>query len=103
MQFTRETCRAARLSHDPRFDGKVFIAVRTTRIFCRTVCPARSPKEDNIEDYPSAPAALQAGFRPCLRCRPESWGTAAWNGTSTTVARALRLIHEGALHELAER
>jgi AraC family transcriptional regulator, regulatory protein of adaptative response / DNA-3-methyladenine glycosylase II len=97
MQFTRETCRAARLSHDPRFDGKVFIAVRTTRIFCRTVCPARSPNEDNIEYYPSAAAALQAGFRPCLRCRPESWGTAAWNGTSTTVARALRLIHEGAL------
>ncbi|MGP0071191.1 MAG: AlkA N-terminal domain-containing protein [Bryobacteraceae bacterium] len=103
MQFTRETCRAARLSHDPRFDGKVFIAVKTTRIFCRTVCPARSPKEDNIEYYPSAAAALEAGFRPCLRCRPESWGTAAWNGTSTTVARALRLIHEGALHELAER
>ncbi len=97
MEFTRETCRAARLSHDPRFDGRVFIAVRTTRIFCRTVCPARSPNEDNIDYYPSAAAALQAGFRPCLRCRPESWGTAAWNGTSTTVARALRLIHEGAL------
>jgi AraC family transcriptional regulator of adaptative response / DNA-3-methyladenine glycosylase II len=102
MQFTREICRAARISHDPRFDGKVFIAVRTTRIFCRTVCPARSPKEENIDYYPSAAAALQAGFRPCLRCRPESWGTAAWNGTSTTVARALRLIHEGALDRAAD-
>jgi AraC family transcriptional regulator of adaptative response / DNA-3-methyladenine glycosylase II len=97
VEFTLEVCRAARRSHDPRFDGKVFIAVRTTRIFCRTVCPARAPNEDNIEYYPSAAAALQAGFRPCLRCRPESWGTAAWNGTSTTVARALRLIDEGAL------
>src|SRR5271170_3878067 len=97
VELNRDICRAARLSRDPRFDGKFFIAVRTTRIFCRPVCPARSPKEDNIDYYPSAAAALQAGFRPCLRCRPESWGTAAWDGTSTTVARALRLIHEGAL------
>ena len=95
--LNREICRAARLSRDPRFDGKFFIAVRTTRIFCRPVCPARSPKEENIDYYPSAAAALQAGFRPCLRCRPESWGTPAWDGTSTTVARALRLIDEGAL------
>ena len=108
MEFTREICRAARLSHDARFDGKIFIAVKTTRIFCRPVCPARSPKEENIDYYPAAAAALQAGFRPCLRCRPESWGTAAWNGTSTTVTRALRLIHEGGLEDsnvdtLAER
>ena len=97
VELNRVICRTARLSRDPRFDGKFFIAVRTTRIFCRPVCPARSPKEENIDYYPSAAAALQAGFRPCLRCRPESWGTAVWDGTSTTVARALRLIHEGAL------
>lgn len=97
VEFTREVCRAARLSHDPRFDGKIFIAIRSTGIFCRTVCPARPPNESNVEYFPSAAAALEAGFRPCLRCRPESWGTAAWNGTSTTVARALRLVHEGAL------
>lgn len=103
MELSRETCRAARLSRDPRFDGKIFIAVRTTRIFCRTVCPARSPSEANVDYFPSAAAALQAGFRPCLRCRPESWGTAAWNGTSTTVTRALRLIHEGGVDELAGR
>src|ERR1700733_6315187 len=108
VELNREICRRARLSRDPRFDGKFFIAVRTTRIFCRPVCPARSPKEVNIDYYPSAAAALQAGFRPCLRCRPESWGTAAWDGTSTTVTRALRLIHEGALENsnvevLAER
>jgi AraC family transcriptional regulator, regulatory protein of adaptative response / DNA-3-methyladenine glycosylase II len=97
VELNRDICRAARLSRDARFDGKFFIAVRTTRIFCRPVCPARSPKEDNIDYYPSAAAALQAGFRPCLRCRPESWGTPVWNGTSTTVTRALRLIDEGAL------
>jgi AraC family transcriptional regulator of adaptative response / DNA-3-methyladenine glycosylase II len=97
VELNREICRTARLSRDARFDGKFFTAVRTTRIFCRPVCPARSPKEGNIDYYPSAAAALQAGFRPCLRCRPESWGTAAWDGTSTTVSRALRLIHEGAL------
>ena len=97
MQLNREICRRARLSRDARFDGKFFIAVRTTRIFCRPVCPARSPKEENVDYYPSAAAALQAGFRPCLRCRPESWGTPAWDGTSTTVTRALRLIDEGAL------
>jgi AraC family transcriptional regulator of adaptative response / DNA-3-methyladenine glycosylase II len=108
VQPSREIFRAARLSRDPRFDGKFFIAVRTTRIFCRPVCPARSPKEENIDYYPTAAAALQAGFRPCLRCRPESWGTPAWDGTSTTVTRALRLIQEGALEDsnveaLAER
>jgi AraC family transcriptional regulator of adaptative response / DNA-3-methyladenine glycosylase II len=108
VELNRQICSRARLSSDPRFDGKFFIAVRTTRIFCRPVCPARSPKEQNIDYFPSAAAALQAGFRPCLRCRPESWGTAAWDGTSTTVTRALRLIHEGALENsnvevLAER
>jgi AraC family transcriptional regulator of adaptative response / DNA-3-methyladenine glycosylase II len=108
VQLSREICRAARLSRDPRFDGKFFIAVRTTRVFCRPVCPARSPKEANIDYFPSAAAALQAGFRPCLRCRPESWGTPAWDGTSTTVTRALRLIDQGALETsgvdaLAER
>ena len=108
MELNREICRSARLARDARFDGKFFIAVRTTRIFCRPVCPARSPKEQNIDYYPSAAAALQAGFRPCLRCRPESWGTPAWDGTSTTVSRALRLIDEGALEDasvdhLAER
>jgi AraC family transcriptional regulator, regulatory protein of adaptative response / DNA-3-methyladenine glycosylase II len=108
VELNREICRAARLSRDARFDGKFFIAVRTTRVFCRPVCPARSPKEENIDYYPSAAAALQADFRPCLRCRPESWGTPAWDGTSTTVIRALRLIDEGALESdgvdsLAER
>lgn len=106
--MNREICRAARFSRDARFDGKFFVAVRTTGIFCRPVCPARPPKEENVDYYPSAAASLEAGYRPCLRCRPESWGTAAWDGTSTTVARALRLIDQGALEDsnvdgLAER
>jgi AraC family transcriptional regulator, regulatory protein of adaptative response / DNA-3-methyladenine glycosylase II len=104
-----EVCRRARESRDARFDGRFFIAVRTTGIYCRPVCPARSPKEENVEYFPSAAAAAGAGYRPCLRCRPDSApGTPAWTGTPATVARALRLISENALDdrytdELAER
>ena len=109
MTLDRETCRKARLVRDPRFDGRFFIGVRTTRIFCRPICPARPPLERNVDYFPSAAAAAAAGLRPCLRCRPEcAPGTPAWNGSSTTVARALREIAEGALDDagvssLAER
>lgn len=104
MLLDRETCRKARLARDPRFDGRFFIGVRTTRIFCRPICPARSPREENVEYYPSAAAASAAGLRPCLRCRPEcAPGTPAWNGSSTTVARALREISEGALDDAGVR
>lgn len=109
MTLDRETCRKARLARDPRFDGRFFIGVRTTRIFCRSICPARPPLERNVDYFPSAAAAAAAGLRPCLRCRPEcAPGTPAWNGSSTTVARALREIAEGALDDqsvgkLAER
>src|SRR5262245_19201044 len=90
----------ARLSRDARFDGKFFIAVTSTRIYCRPVCPVRSPKQSNVRYYATAAAAAEAGFRPCLRCRPEAApGTPAWLGTSAVVRRALRLIHEGALDE----
>ncbi len=87
-------------SHDPRFDGRLFIAVTTTRIYCRPICPAKRPLKKNVRIYASAAAAEAAGFRPCLRCRPEvaPW-TSAWNGTSTTVSRALRLIGEGSLDD----
>ena len=88
----------ARLARDPRFDGRFFVGVRTTGIYCRPVCPANAPKRENIVFYPSAAAASEAGFRPCLRCRPETApGTPAWVGTSTTVRRGLRLIESGAL------
>lgn len=83
---------------DPAFDGVVFVAVKTTGIYCRPVCPARTPFARNICFYPSAAAAERAGFRPCLRCRPETAPFCpAWKGTQTTVERALNLIERGAL------
>ena len=98
MELDRKVCDRARRSRDARFDGKFFIAVTSTRIYCRPICPARSPKDENIRYYATAAAAEAAGFRPCLRCRPEaSPGTPAWSGTSSVVSRALRLIGEGAL------
>lgn len=96
----REICIRAYKSRDARFDGRFFIGVRTTGIFCRPVCPAPSPRSANVEFYLSAAAASDAGFRPCLRCRPEaSPGTPDWEGSSANVSRALRLIHEGALDD----
>jgi AraC family transcriptional regulator of adaptative response / DNA-3-methyladenine glycosylase II len=88
----------ARDSRDPRFDGKFFIAVTSTRIYCRPICTVRNAKRKNIRYYFSAAAAAEAGYRPCLRCRPEAApGTAAWQGTSAVVRRALRLIDAGIL------
>lgn len=90
----------ARVSRDPRFDGRFFVAVTSTGIYCRPVCPAPTPKQANVRYFPTAAAAAEAGFRPCLRCRPEAApGTPAWAGTSAVVRRALRLIQEGALDE----
>ena len=98
MELNRRICDRARRSRDARFDGKFFIAVTTTKIYCRPICPARSPKDENVRYYPTAAAAQAAGFRPCLRCRPEaSPGTPAWLGTSGIVSRGLRLISDGAL------
>ena len=93
-----DTCDAARLRRDPAFDGVFFTAVKTTGIYCRPVCPVKAPLRRNVEFYPSAAAAEQAGYRPCLRCRPETAPfCAAWKGTQCTVERALRLIEAGAL------
>ncbi len=90
----------ARKARDARFDGRFFIAVKTTGIYCRPVCPVKMPRAENVTFYASAAAASEAGFRPCLRCRPESSpGTPAWMGTTTTVSRALKLINEGALDD----
>src|SRR5499425_2432092 len=95
MNLSRRVCSRARLSRDARFDGKFFIGVLTSGVYCRSICPAPTSKEENVRYYPSAAAAAEAGFRPCLRCRPEcSPGTPAWLGTSATVSRALRLIGE---------
>lgn len=93
-----EVCRRARLARDPRFDGEFFLAVATTGIYCRPVCPARTPAEKNVHYYRSAAEAAAQGYRPCLRCRPESApNSPAWRGSATTVGRALNLIDAGAL------
>jgi AraC family transcriptional regulator of adaptative response / DNA-3-methyladenine glycosylase II len=108
MALDWQVCSRARLSRDPRFDGKFFIGVLSTKIYCRSICPVPSVKEKNVCYFPTAAAAAEAGFRPCLRCRPEcSPATPAWLGTSNTVSRALRLIGESGLDDgmesLAER
>jgi AraC family transcriptional regulator of adaptative response / DNA-3-methyladenine glycosylase II len=93
-------CERARVSRDHRYDGLFFTGVRTTRIYCRPVCPVRPAKAGNVSFFPSAAAAEAAGFRPCLRCRPEAAPfSPAWQGTRATVGRALRLIADGALDE----
>jgi AraC family transcriptional regulator, regulatory protein of adaptative response / DNA-3-methyladenine glycosylase II len=100
MTLDWQVCSRARLSRDPRFDGKFFIGVLGSRVYCRSICPAPTAKEKNVRYFPTAAAAAEAGFRPCLRCRPEcSPGTPAWSGTSTTVSRALRLIGESGLED----
>ncbi|MFN9928293.1 MAG: bifunctional transcriptional activator/DNA repair enzyme AdaA, partial [Phenylobacterium sp.] len=100
MELEFEACRRAFLTRDPRFDGRIFAGVRTTGIYCRPICPARTPKAENMTFFPTAAAAQEAGFRPCLRCRPEaSPDLGAWRGTSNTVSRALTLIEAGALDD----
>ena len=99
-QLRLERFRAARLSRDSRFDGQFFVAVKTTGIFCRPICPANLPKEKNVEYFVNAPMALQAGYRPCLRCRPDSAPSSwAWQGVETTFRRAIHLIEQGALQQ----
>ena len=93
------TCLKAMRQRDAAFDGLFFIGVRTTGIYCRPVCRVKTPMAKNVTFYPSAAAAEQAGFRPCLRCRPETAPfSPAWNGTRTTADRAMRLIAQGALN-----
>jgi AraC family transcriptional regulator of adaptative response / DNA-3-methyladenine glycosylase II len=104
QSLDQKTCKRARLARDHRFDGEFFLAVTTTGIYCRPICPARPPREQNVRYYRTAAEAAHEGFRPCLRCRPESAPQSpAWRGTSTTVSRAMQLINEGYLsqHSLA--
>src|SRR5262245_50680344 len=87
-----ESLYKAMLARDYRFDGKFFVGVKTTVIYCRPICPAK-PKRENVEFFPSALIAERAGYRPCLRCRPEAApASPAWIGTSAVVQRALREI-----------
>ena len=96
----QDACYAAIQSRDARFDGLFFTAVRTTRIYCRPICPARPPLRRNVVFYASAAQSQEAGYRPCLRCRPESApDSPAWIGSQASVNRALRKIDEGVLAE----
>jgi len=91
-------CDRARIARDARFDGAFYTGVKTTRIYCRPTCPVKPAKSKNVLFFPTAAAAERAGFRPCLRCRPEAApGTPAWRGAAATVSRALRLIERGFL------
>ncbi len=101
MVLDNALCEQAWRARDPAFDGRFFIGVRSTGIYCRCDCPVRFPYRRNIEFLPTAAAAEAAGFRPCLRCRPESAPFCpAWKGSLATVERAVRLIaEEGALDE----
>src|SRR4030081_2941588 len=86
-------------ARDARFDGVFFVGIITTRVYCRPVCPARVSYHDHRRFFRSAAAAERAGFRPCLRCRPElAPGSPAWSGTASTVTRGTRLIEDGFLN-----
>jgi AraC family transcriptional regulator of adaptative response / DNA-3-methyladenine glycosylase II len=89
-------------ARDPRFDGKFFVAVKTTGVYCRPICPAQ-PKRQNVEFFPDAAAAEVAGYRPCLRCRPECAPLSpAWWGKKAVVQRALKLIGRNEYHQTNE-
>jgi len=91
-----DRCYHAAQSKDARFDGQFFCAVTSTGIYCRPSCPARTPKRENMRFYATAAAAQQAGFRACLRCRPDATpGSPEWNIRADIVARAMRLIRDG--------
>src|SRR5918999_1180009 len=92
----------AMLARDYRFDGKFFVAVKTTGVYCRPICPAR-PKRQNVEFFPDAASAELAGYRPCLRCRPECAPLSpAWWGKKAVVQRALKLIARNEFHQTNE-
>lgn len=109
MIADHDRCYRILCSRDPRFDGWFVVAVRTTGIYCRPSCPARTPKPSNVTFHPTAAAAQLAGYRACKRCRPDaSPGSPAWSQRSDTVARAMRLLAEGVVDRhgvggLAER
>ena len=98
--LTAQQCQSARVSRDSRFDGHFFTAVKTTGIFCRPICPANTPYESNVEYFATQAQALNSGYRPCLRCRPDSApGSWAWKGVETTFQRAVSLIDAGDLQD----
>lgn len=104
MLYNEEEFYRAHLARDPRFDGKFFVAVKTTMIYCRPTCPAIKAKLKNLEFFIHAAQAEEAGYRPCMRCRPETApGSAAWLGTSAIVQRAICMMDYFALEGLSIR
>lgn len=100
MELDHDACYAALRARDARFDGVFFVGVRTTGIYCRPVCPARTPGRPRCEFFTTRAAAERAGYRACLRCRPElAPGHAAIDAPGRLVARALAAIDAGALQE----
>jgi len=105
----QDVCEEAWRGRDPDYDGVFFICVRTTKVYCRPICRVKFPHRKNIEFVPTAAAAERLGFRPCLRCRPESApGSPAWKGTGAVVGRGIKIIEDGYLdthstEELATR
>ena len=100
MNLDAETCHAACVAKDRRFDGRFYVGVTSTGIYCRCICPARTPKRENRTFWPSAAAAEAAGFRPCLICRPErAPGLAPIDAPARLAAAAYARIEAGALEE----
>jgi len=100
MKIDWEAFKRARRARDERFDGKFFVGCTSTKIYCRPSCNVPMIQDKNVRYFPNAAAAEEAGYRPCLRCRPEcAPGSPAWLGTSSTISRALRLIAESGLED----
>src|SRR5438105_790482 len=95
MPLDPDTCYRALRARDVRFDGRFFVAVSSTRIYCRPVCTVRPPRRENCAYYPSAAAAEEAGYRPCLRCRPElAPGNASVDAVQRTAHAAANIIED---------
>ena len=98
MLLDPNACYRAVRARDRRFDGRFFVAVSSTEIYCRPICPVRPPKRENMQFYSSAAAAESAGYRPCLRCRPErAPGAGAVDAVSRLVSAAIAGMEEHAL------
>ncbi|MEE8295715.1 MAG: Ada metal-binding domain-containing protein [Sphingomonadales bacterium] len=95
MNVSNDIFYKALLERDPAFDGKFFVCVKTTGIFCRSICPARKPHQHNCDFALTREEAEAKGFRACKRCRPETApGSPAWKGTGATVSRALKVLSQ---------
>ena len=94
MQLDADICYAALLKRDHRFDGKFFVAVKTTHIYCRPICPARTARRENVTFYATATEAQHAGYIPCLRCRPDlAPGSSSVDAKATLAKRATAAIN----------